>query len=97
MFISPESLQLICFGILDDADSLVNRDTIVKGCGRCLHLNGAIGDNLRLLPAGFFLPVNAEHMVSKGASEHELRIVHRLDLAHINFFDLNVGSLPKAN
>ncbi len=97
MLICPESLQLICFGILDDADSLMNRDTIVKSRGRCLHLNGAVGDNLWLLPATFFFPVNAQHMVCEGASENELRTVHRLDLAHIDFLDLNVGSLPKTN
>lgn len=93
MLLGTESLHLASLVVFQDADSLVNGDTIVKSGGRCLHPDGSIGDDLWLSPAFLFGPVDAEHVVGENSAEHQLVSTCGLDLANVNLVDLNVCGL----
>ena len=53
MLLRTEGLEFTSLGILNDADTLMDRDGIVEGGGRGLHLDGAVGEDLWRLPAAF--------------------------------------------
>ena len=70
MLLGTEGLEFTSLGILNDADSLMDRDAIVEGGGRGLHLDGAVGEDLWRLPAAILCPVDAEHVVCEKAPKY---------------------------
>ena len=84
MLLRTEGLEFISLGILNDADSLMDRDAIVEGGGRSLHLDGAVGEDLWRLPAAILCPIDAEHMICEKAPKYQLFCANGLDLANIN-------------
>ena len=93
MFLSTESLHLARLAILNHTDSFVDRDTIVEGCGWCLHLNGTVWYDLRRFPASVFGPVDAQHVVGEKASKHQFFSALRFYLANVNHFSGEIRRL----
>ena len=87
MVVSSKGLQFTSLGILYHTDSIVNRDSVMQSCCRSLHLDGAIGKDLWLLPATIFGPVDAQHVVREHFAKGELISLGRLDFPHIDLFD----------
>ena len=83
VLISSESLQFSRLGILDNVDALMNADAIVQSCRGRLHLNWAVRQDLWSLPATFFSPIDAEHVIGEETPKYELISCHGLDLADI--------------
>ena len=93
VLLSTESLQFTRLLVLYDANPLVDRNSIVQRCGRCLHLDGTVGNNFWDFPATCLGPVDAQHVVGHMPSENQSIILVRLDLTDIDLIYLNVGGL----
>lgn len=88
-----ESLHLSAVLVLDNANALVNRDTVVEGRSGCLNLNGAVGHNFGSLPPTSIIPVNLDHMVCEVLSKSEGPWGDRLNFSDFYRLDLQVDSL----
>ena len=92
-FLSTESLQFASLLVLYDADSLVDRDSIVQSCSRSLHLDRAVRNDFWNIPTIFFGPINSEHVVCHVSTKDKPIILIRLDLADIDLIYLYIRGL----
>ena len=71
----------------------MHRDAVVHHSRRCCYLDWTIGQDLRLLPASFLSPVNAEHVISEQSAKNKLLFLHWLDFSHVDLLNLQVFRL----
>ena len=91
--LGTERLHLAGLLVLDDADALVRRDSIVKRSGRGRKLDGAIWEDFWLRPAFCLRPIHTEHVICEDAPELQVILTNGLDLAYINLIDFEVRRL----
>jgi len=82
MVICFECLCFTSFRILNNIETLIARDAVMKrrGCDRNSH--GPIRNDLWILPSSFFGPIYHEHVVSVCLSKDEILGLVRFDLLH---------------
>ena len=90
MMVRFECLCFTRFRILNNIETFVARNAVVKRGGCDWNRHGAVRNNLWFLPSGLFGPIHHQHMVSVSLSKYEILGIRRLNLLHISLRYFNI-------